>query len=121
MKAAVQSFRDLIVWQKAMQFVEDVYRASASFPVQEAYGLTSQLRRSAVSVPSNIAEGNGRGATTDYRRFLCIARGSLFEAQTQIELAQRLDYLPSEPASRLLNLANEMERMLHTMLAKLSH
>lgn len=80
MSAPIHSFRDLIVWQKSMVLVKRVYEISAEFPKHELFGLTSQIRRSAVSIPSNIAEGNGRGTTSDYVRFLHIARGSLFEA-----------------------------------------
>ncbi len=79
---AVRSYRELIAWQKAMDFVELVYQHTASFPKEERYGLTGQLRKAAVSVPSNIAEGQGRSTTADFLRFLSIARGSLYESQT---------------------------------------
>jgi four helix bundle protein len=80
----VQSFRDLLVWQRAIQLSVSIYRLTQVFPREELYGLTSQIRRSAVSVPSNIAEGHGRLSTGEYRQFLGIARGSNFELQTQI-------------------------------------
>ena len=82
----IKSFRDLMVWQKSMQLVTDLYRLTSDFPKTESYGLTSQLRRAAVSVPSNIAEGYGRHSTSDYIRFLQIAIGSLYELQTQVEI-----------------------------------
>ena len=85
----VQSFRDLIVWQKAMDYVELVDRSTTRFPRDERFGLTSQLRRSAVSIPSNIAEGQGRKSTVEFLRFLDIARGSPNEAQTPILIAAR--------------------------------
>ncbi len=86
MSAEIRSFRDLVVWQKAMVLVEHVYGFSKLFPSDERYGLTAQIRRAAVSVPSNIAEGYGRHSTSDYIRFLQISLGSLNELQTQLEL-----------------------------------
>ena len=86
----LQSFRELVVWQKSMRLATDVYRLTQDFPRQEIYGLVSQLRRAAVSVPSNIAEGHGRSSIEDYRKFLWIARGSNFEMQTQLEIAHTL-------------------------------
>ena len=83
----IKSYRDLFVWQKAMELVTAVYAIPKVFPKEEQYGLTAQIRRSAVSVPSNIAEGYGRNSTLDYTRFLQIARGSLYELQTQLEIA----------------------------------
>ncbi|OYW74663.1 MAG: four helix bundle protein [Verrucomicrobia bacterium 12-59-8] len=116
----MQSYRDLIVWQKAMALVRQVYLITSEFPKHELFGLTSQLRRSAVSIPSNIAEGNGRSTTLDYIRFLQIARGSLFEAQTQIEIASQLLFLNPDQTQELLSLANEIERMLNSIITKLS-
>ena len=83
----VQSFRDLIAWQKAIDLVAEIYEATKGFPKEEIYALTNQLRRAAVSVPSNIAEGQGRFSTSEFRHFLGNARGSLFEVQTQIVFA----------------------------------
>ena len=85
------SFRDLVVWQRSMQLTVAIYRMTQNFPREEQYGLTSQIRRSAVSVPSNIAEGHGRLNTGEYRQFLGIARGSNFEVQTQLEIARSRD------------------------------
>ena len=120
MSPEIQSYRDLIVWQKAMALVKLVYETTSLFPKQEQFGLTSQLRRSSVSVPSNIAEGSGRGTTLDYVRFLQIARGSLFEAPTQLELAIQLQFTTSETVKELSFLSNEIERMLNSMITKLS-
>ena len=96
------NYRDLIVWQKAMDLVQAVYKITAGFPKEELYGLTSQLRRAAVSIPSNIAEGQGRRTTGDFQRFLAIANGSLREVETQILIAKRLNYLHNERTSHLM-------------------
>lgn len=93
----------MIVWQKAMQFVTNIYSKSALLPQNEQFGLTSQIRRSAVSIPSNIAEGYGRNSTGDYTRFLQIALGSLFEIQTQIEIAFNLNYISEVTFNLYLN------------------
>ena len=95
------SYRDLRVWQLAMKLVVGVYEQTRGFPKQEIYGLTSQMRRSAVSISSNIAEGEGRSSDRDRTLFFCHARGSLLELETQILIAQRLEYLP--PFGRMLN------------------
>jgi four helix bundle protein len=88
----VSHFRDLVVWQRGMDVVEAVYRVSCAFPKSEVYGLTGQLRRAAVSVPSNIAEGHTRASTKEYLNHLSIAQASLAEVETQLELAARLKY-----------------------------
>ena len=93
---AVQHYRELIVWQKAMILVEAVYRATNDFPKTEIYGLTSQIRRAAVSIPSNIAEGQGRSTTRDFLHFLSVAQGSLMEVETQITIAKRLGYIEKQ-------------------------
>src|SRR5215216_3360360 len=93
MMSEIKSYRDLIVWQKSISLVKGVYVVSQSFPKEEQYGLTNQMRRCAVSIPSNIAEGYGRNSTGDYKRFLQVAVGSLYELQTQIEIAFNLDYI----------------------------
>lgn len=105
-------FKDLKVWQKSMDLVVEVYRASTSFPSEECYGLTAQMRRSAVSVPSNIAEGNGRRGRREYLRFLSVASGSLAELETQILLSQRLSYLNDQICSDLMTRTDEIGRML---------
>ena len=107
----IQSFRDLEVWRKSMDLAERVYVSSESFPRTEAFGLTSQLRRAAVSIPSNIAEGKAIGGKS-YSRHLKIAMGSESELQTQVELARRLNLLSDADADDLLNQASEVGRML---------
>jgi four helix bundle protein len=109
----VQSFRDLTAWQKAMDLVELVYGATRDWPKEEIYGLTSQVRRAAVSVPSNIAEGQGRNSTKEFLRHLRIAYGSLCELETQLLVAQRLDYLNSETTKHLLINAAEVGRLVN--------
>jgi len=91
----IKTYRELEVWQLAMSLAEDVYGISASLPADEKYALASQLRRAAVSIPSNVAEGFGRDTTKDFLHFLAMARGSLFEVMTQLELAVRLGYVPA--------------------------
>ena len=107
-----RGYQDLIVWQKAMDLVELVYRESASLPTEERFGLTSQIRRAAVSVPSNVAEGNSRSSDRDFARFLEIALGSLAELETQVLLAVRLYLLNRERCTPILTLAAEVGRLL---------
>ena len=109
-------FRKLIVWQKAMELVRTVYRASKNFPSDERYALTDQLRRAVVSIPSNIAEGSGRASNKDYAHFLSIARGSLYETMTQLEIAQSLGYIDEYDSCK--ELAQEVGRMLTSLLKK---
>jgi four helix bundle protein len=108
----MRSYRELIVWQTAMDLAVEIYDVSKAFPREELYGLTSQIRRSAVSIPSNIAEGNARETTRDYLRHLSITRGSLAEMETQTILSNRLGFLPEEDAASLLSRADEISRML---------
>jgi len=115
----MKGFRDLIVWQKAMGLVKAIYAISNSFPSSERYGLTDQIRRSAISVPSNIAEGYGRGSTNDYIRFLTFSRGSLYELQTQAEVALLLNYIPDKDCTEVINQSVEIEKMLNTLIKKL--
>jgi four helix bundle protein len=108
-----QSYRDLIAWQKAMDFVIDVYRTSKAFPRDELYGLASQLRRAAVGIPTNIAEGQARLAANEFHYFLGRARGSLVEVETQLMIAQNLAYFPPEHGKELLETAAELGRILN--------
>lgn len=105
-------YRELKVWQSAMQLAEEAYRLAGGFPKQEIYGLTSQLQRSAVSIPSNIAEGQGRNSPNEFRHFLGIALGSLAELETQILLAQRFNYISEQECGRAFQLADEIGKML---------
>ncbi len=107
---ALQHYRELIVWQKAMSLVEALYRATDHFPSKEIYGLTGQLRRAAVSIPSNIAEGQARNTTRDFLHFLAVARGSLIEVETQITITERLGYLGKELQTTLLESTAEIGR-----------
>ncbi len=109
--APVRSYRDLRVWQQAMDLAEETYRATDQFPEHERYGLVTQLRRAAVSVASNIAEGHAR-STGDYLRHLLISHGSLTEIETQLILSARLAFLPAEPANSLLQTCDQVGRML---------
>ena len=118
-KKIIQSYRDLIVWQKAMKFVTEVYKVTKTFPSEELYCLTSQIRRSAVSIPSNIAEGYGRRATNDYVRFLTIASGSVYETQTQLEISMNLGYLPELEHKNLAEKSKEIEMMLNSLINKI--
>jgi len=118
-ESKIKTFRDLIVWQKAMKLVTEVYRLTKSFPANEVYGLTAQIRRCAVSIPSNIAEGYGRKATNDYVRFLRIGIGSLYELQTQIEITLNLGYLKQNVFDVLYESSREIERMLSSLIRKL--
>ena len=93
----ISNHKDLEVWQLSMDFTEAIYRLVQAFPKEERYGLSDQLRRAVVAIPSNIAEGNGRGSKKDYAHFLCIARGSLNEVNTQLEIAERLGFVTISP------------------------
>ncbi len=114
-----QSYRDLIVWQKAGGLVAEVYRATKSFPSDERFGLVSQLRRAAVSVPSNIAEGQGRLSPGEFKQSLGIARGSLYELETQINLALDLEFLDPPTAIKLLESSTEVARLLNGLISHL--
>lgn len=116
----VKSYQELEVWRKAMTFVEIVYRAAQAFPREEQFGLTSQLRRAAVSIPSNIAEGQGRHTTQAFQHHLSIAYGSLQETETQIMLAHRLGYLPQSDQDQLLSAASEIGRLLNGLQRSLT-
>ncbi len=110
------TFHDLRVWQKAMNLTEEIYRVTIDFPKHELYGLTSQMRRAAVSVPSNIAEGKGHRSDPEFVRFLFHARGSLLELQTQLLIAKRLQYLSEEKADELVGHGNGIGRGLNALI-----
>jgi len=117
--ARPKSYRDLIVWQKAMDLAKQAYALTESLPRREAYGLAHQIRRASVSVASNIAEGHGRLTDSQFRHFLGNARGSLYEMQTQVELAIDLGYLDKEKGGRLMEQAQEVGRILNGLLKSL--
>src|SRR5271170_2026601 len=112
-----ESYKDLIAWRKAMELVTDIYRATRAFPRDELYGLTNQLRRAAVSVPSNIAEGQARFSQKEFHHFLSIARGSLAEIETQLFLAKELGYLSVTKCAALIANADELGRILNGLAA----
>ena len=116
---AVKSYRDLIAWQKAIDLVTEVYACTQTFPREETYGLVSQLRRAAVSVPSNIAEGHARQSTGEFRQFLGHALGSLVEIETQILISQRLGFVGEEKSVDLLGRTAEIGRVLNGLLRSL--
>jgi four helix bundle protein len=116
----LKNYQDLIAWQKSMDLVEDVYRASKDFPREEIYALTSQIRRAAVSIPSNIAEGQGRRTTADFLRHLSIAYGSLCEVETQILIARSLKYIAQARLEEVMSRAGEVGRLLNGLMASLS-
>jgi four helix bundle protein len=110
------SYRDLIVWQKSMQLVREIYIETKNFPKEEMYGLVSQIRRCAISIPSNIAEGRGRNSDKEFIRFLQISLGSVYELQTQLELSLQLNY--TNNIDDLLDLSIEIEKMINTLITK---
>ena len=117
----MQRFTDLKVWQRSHALVLELYRLSARFPDHERFGLTSQLRRAAMSVPTNIAEGSKRQHPQDYARFLNIAEGSLAETQYLLLLSRDLGYLAADTATPLLTESEEIARMLHALRSKVEH
>jgi four helix bundle protein len=115
----MRDFRDLKVWRRSMLLAEEVYAATRDFPKDELFGLVGQLRRAAVSIPSNIAEGHGRASDKNFALFLTQARGSLCELQTQLELSRNLGMVEAQRAEHLLAGASEVARMLHGLLRTL--
>lgn len=108
----MHNYRELKIWQRSMDFVVKIYEVSADFPKEERYGLTSQLRSCAVSIPSNISEGAGRGTNKQFKRFLEFSMGSINEAQTQVELAFRVNYLSKEIYESLIDEALQIYKMI---------
>jgi len=119
MANAVRSYKDLVAWQKSMDLVTAVYRASQGFPKEEIFGLVSQIRRSAVSVPSNIAEGHARTSRKEFQYFLSNARGSLAELETQLTITHQLTYIDDTEINQLLDRLGEVGRILNGLLAAL--
>jgi four helix bundle protein len=115
----VRTYRDLRVWQKSMDLVEASYKLAKPLPAQETYGLISQIKRAAVSIPANIAEGHGRKRTGDFLHHLSIAHGSLMELETHFFIAQRLAYVQMANIEPLLRRTNELSRMLSGLVQKL--
>ena len=115
----IKSYRDLMIWQRSMNLVEWIYKVTENFPSKEQFGLISQMRRAAVSVPSNIAEGYGRQSTGHYSQFLSIARGSLYELETQIEICSRLKYIQKPETEKLNSEIIEIGKMISSIISKL--
>jgi four helix bundle protein len=116
----IKSYKDLIVWQKAMELVSMVYQITRQFPQEERFGLSNQLRRAAVSIPSNIAEGQARQSTAEFKNFLSIARGSLAEVETQLLIARNLQYIKPAQLQPIMKLHQEISKMLPALMAKLN-
>lgn len=115
----VRSYRDLVVWQKSMDLVVAVYQLTRQFPKEELYALTNQIRRAAVSIPSNVAEGQARQSTAEFRSFLSIARGSLAEVETQLLIALRLGYLRQDQLDWVMPLHDEVSKMIPSLMKSL--
>lgn len=112
--------RELDVWKVSMDLVAEVYRATRSWPKEELYGLTSQIRRAAVSIPSNVAEGQGRNSTQEFLRFLGISYGSLMEVQTQLLIAERLGFLDGTQAKEVVQLAERVAKLINGLKRSLN-
>lgn len=115
----MQSYKELLAWQQSMALASKVYQVTKTFPREETYGLTSQLRRSAVSVPSNIAEGQGRATRGGFVQFLCMARGSLFELETQLLMAKELKYLDVRQDPMLFQQLTRVAQLLNALISSL--
>lgn len=119
MEREIKSFRDLIIWQRGIDLVKDVYKETRNFPKEELYGLTNQIRRSAISIPSNISEGHIRQHRAEFRQFLNIALGSLAELETQIIIARELNYLAIETSKNLIEEMSSLGKMIRGLMKKL--
>ena len=116
---AITTYKDFTVWQKSMDLVVEVYKVVKLLPKYETYGLADQMRRAAVSIPSNIAEGQGRNSTVEFIRFLNIARGSRCELDTQLQICVRLEYVKNVDVESAINLSVEVGKMLSSLIKKL--
>ena len=118
--SSIKSYKDLLIWQKGIEIVTDLYQLVENFPKEEQYALTSQLKRAAVLIPSNIAEGYGRNSTQSYIHFVSISRGSLFELETQLLVAQKLKFIKNETLfSNIMNQITEETKMINSFINKL--
>jgi len=121
MEKVINSYRDLEVWQKAMELVTDIYKVTHTYPKEELYGLINQLRRASVSVPANIAEGWGRGTTKEYIQFLRIARGSLLELETLMTISHNLGYVNAQDPEPIFKKIQEINKMINALIKSLKH
>jgi four helix bundle protein len=119
--SSIQSYKDLDVWKKSFAFSLEIYKTTAAFPSEEKFGIISQLRRAAVSIPSNIAEGWSRKSTKSYIQFLNVAVGSVAEAETLLLLSFELKYISNEAKQNLVSLLNEIARMLNALISSLKN
>lgn len=117
----IKDYRDLLIWQKGIALVKEIYLLSQRFPQTEMYGLSNQIRRAAVSIPSNIAEGQARQHTGEFRQFLYVALGSLAELDTQLIIAKELSFLTEESIMNAEKLIIELRKMIHTLIKRLPH
>ena len=115
----MKNFKSLLIWQKSMSLVTETYLITKEFPKEEIFGLTSQIRRSAISIPSNIAEGFGRDSNKEYLRFLNVSIASLFELQTQLEIGENIEYLTEQEFNKIYEDSRELERMLVAFINKI--
>ncbi|MGA9637118.1 four helix bundle protein [Flavobacterium sp.] len=115
----MSTFRNLLIWQKSMTLTTQIYQLTSTFPKEEIYGLTSQIRRCSISIPSNIAEGYGRESDKEFLRFLNISIGSLFEMQTQLEIAKNIAYINEDLFNNLYENSREVERMIVSFIKKI--
>lgn len=116
---SIKSYKDLLIWQKGIEIVDEVYKMTKLFPSEENFSLTSQIKRCSVSIPSNIAEGWGRESEQSFLNFLRIARGSLYELETQVEIAFRQGYIDSHQQKKVVQLLTEESKMLSSFMNKL--
>lgn len=114
----MNNYKELKIWQKSMDLVEKVYKITSNFPIEEKFGLISQIQRCAVSIPSNIAEGAGRNSNKEFRNFLGIANGSANELNTQLLLSIRIGYVKEEDLDEIFNLVTEIQKMNFTLIKK---
>lgn len=117
----INDYKDLIVWQKSMDLVEEIYRLVKKLPKDELFALSSQMRRAVVSIPSNIAEGNSRNSNKEYIHFLSVARGSKSEIETQLHICVRLNYIKQSETEKAFLLCDEIGRMINSIIKKLQN
>jgi four helix bundle protein len=121
MQKDIKSFRDLHIWDKGIELVKNIYKGTQNFPKQEIYGLTSQIRRAAISIPSNIAEGHIRQYQTEFRQFLSVALGSLAELGTQIVISRELNYISNEKFQNLIEQMDSLCKMIRGLIKKITN
>ncbi len=120
-KEKIKSYRNLLIWQKGIGLVKEIYLLTGQFPSEERFGLSSQMRRAAVSVPSNIAEGQARKSTAEFIQFLSIAQGSLAELETQLIISNELEYCEAEQINGSIDLIHQLQKMVYALKVKLTN